>query len=123
MPLLFSYGTLRDEDVQLTLFGRTLVARKDCLLGYEQSIARVADPDFARTSGKSHHAILRPADNEHAQVEGSVLELTEAELEMTDSYEPVEYKRVLAPLASGGQAWVYVDSQVDEAATGADEPD
>ena len=44
MPLLFSYGTLRDEKVQLALFGRTLVGRKDQLLGFEQALIRVQDP-------------------------------------------------------------------------------
>ncbi|MDH3647011.1 MAG: gamma-glutamylcyclotransferase [Gammaproteobacteria bacterium] len=112
MPLLFSYGTLQDERVQRALFGRTLVGRKDCLLGYAQALARVADPEFARTSGKTHHAILRPARSDTARVEGMAFEVTDAELEHADKYEPVEYKRVLARLASGGQAWVYVDAQI-----------
>lgn len=111
MPLLFSYGTLQDEQVQISLFGRTLVGRKDCLLGYEQSLARVADPEFARTSGKTHHAILRPAGRDTAQVEGTAFEVTDAELQHADAYEPVGYTRVLANLASGGEAWVYVDAQ------------
>lgn len=110
MPLLFSYGTLQDERVQLALFGRALVGRNDQLLGYEQTLARVADPEFARTSGKALHAILRPAHRDTARVEGTALEVTDAELRRADSYEPVEYKRVLASLASGGQAWVYIDA-------------
>ena len=112
MPRLFSYGTLQDEPVQLSLFGRTLVGRKDYLLGYEQALARVKDPEFARTSGKTHHAMLRPARSDTAQVEGTAFEVTDAELERVDGYEPVEYKRVEARLASGGQAWVYVDAQI-----------
>jgi len=111
MPLLFSYGTLQDEKVQLSLFGRTLVGRTDYLLGYEQALARVKDPEFARTSGKTHHAILRPAGSDTAQVEGTAFEVTDAELEHADKYEPVEYRRLMARLASGGQAWVYVDAQ------------
>lgn len=113
MPLLFSYGTLQDEHVQLSLFGRTLVGRKDCLLGYDQALARVENSEFTRTSGKTHHSILRPVCSDAVQVEGTALEVTEAELERADKYEPVEYKRVLARLASGGQAWVYVDAQID----------
>ena len=112
MPLLFSYGTLQDEHVQLSLFGRTLVGRKDYLLGYEQALARVEDPEFTRTSGKTHHSILRAARSEAAQVGGTAFEVTDAELERADKYEPVEYKRVVARLASGGQAWVYVDAQI-----------
>ena len=112
MPLLFSYGTLQDERIQLSLFGRRLLARKDYLLGYEQALARVADPEFARTSGKSHHPILKPTRSRTAKVEGTVLELSEAELTLTDKYEPVEYRRVLAGLASGDRCWVYVDAQI-----------
>lgn len=108
MPLLFSYGTLQDERVQLELFGRRLVGRKDQLLGYEQVLVRIADPAFARTSGKAEHAMLRPAVNPAAAVAGTAFDVTEAELERADGYEPAEYRRVLAPLASGGQAWVYV---------------
>jgi hypothetical protein len=40
MPLLFSYGTLQNEQLQRSLFGRTLVGWKDYLLGYEQARAR-----------------------------------------------------------------------------------
>ena len=112
MSVLFSYGTLQDEHVQLSLFGRTLVGRKDYLLGYKQALSRVEDPEFARTSGKTDHAILRPARSNAARVEGTALEVTDAELKLVDKYEPVEYKRVVARLASGGQAWVYVDAQI-----------
>ena len=112
MPLLFSYETLQDEHVQLSLFGRKLVGRKDCLLGYEQSLARVEDAEFARTSGKAEHWILRPAVRDGARVEGTALEMTDAELERADKYEPVEYKRVLAMLASGRETWVFVDAGV-----------
>lgn len=110
MPLLFSYGTLRDEQVQLDLFGRVLVGRKDALPGYEQALVRVEDPVFASTSGKADHAILRPASNVHSIVSGTAFEVTDAELERADTYEPAEYKRVMAKLTSGRQAWVYIDA-------------
>ena len=110
MPLLFSYGTLQDERVQLDLFGRRLVGQRDELLGYEQTLVRVADPDFARTSGKAEHAMLRPASNARAVVAGTAFEVTDDELERADRYEPAEYRRLLAALASGRPAWVYVDA-------------
>lgn len=112
MPLLFSYGTLQDEHVQLSLFGRTLIGHEDSLVGYEQSLAPVADPEFARTSGKAVHSILRPASSDVARVVGTALEVTDAELVHADAYEPVEYKRVVAMLASGRQTWVYVDAGI-----------
>lgn len=112
MPLLFSYGTLQDESMQSSLFGRRLVGRKDSLLGYEPVLARVEDPEFARTSGKTHHAILRPVLSDTARVEGIAFEVTDTELKLADKYEPVEHKRVVARLVSGGQAWVYVDAKI-----------
>ncbi|MFW2405263.1 MAG: gamma-glutamylcyclotransferase family protein [Gammaproteobacteria bacterium] len=112
MPLLFSYGTLRDEEVQIALFDRRLVGREDYILGYKEEIVRVEDPKFARTSGKAHHSILRKSERETDRVKGMAFEVTDAELEVADSYEPAEYMRVIAGLASGGQAWVYVEAQV-----------
>ena len=108
MPLLFSYGTLRDEAVQLDLFGRTLQASEDALVGYRQERIEVADPEFAKLSGSAVHSILLPVEDLTARVPGTALEVTEAELDITDRYEPAEYHRVIAKLASGAETWVYV---------------
>jgi hypothetical protein len=43
MPLLFSYGTLQQEDLQLATFGRLLQGQSDELVGFEQSRVRIAD--------------------------------------------------------------------------------
>jgi hypothetical protein len=56
MPLLFSYGTLQQEDVQLATFGRLLQGQSDELVGFEQSRVRIEDPRLVATSGKTHHA-------------------------------------------------------------------
>lgn len=40
MPLVFSYGTLRQENVQLSTFGRLLQGRRDELPGFEESSVR-----------------------------------------------------------------------------------
>ena len=37
MPLLFSYGTLQHEEVQVSTFGRKLAGEKDLIVGYEPS--------------------------------------------------------------------------------------
>lgn len=107
MPLLFSYGTLRDVEVQMSLFGRRLACREDELVGFRQEWIEVADPAFAELSGSASHSILKPSSD--SRVPGTVLEVTESELEIADGYEPAEYRRVLAPLASGGETWVFVD--------------
>jgi gamma-glutamylcyclotransferase (GGCT)/AIG2-like uncharacterized protein YtfP len=45
-------------------------------------------------------------------VSGTVFEITDAELAAADQYEQLAaYKRVAAMLASGKQAWVYVDAR------------
>ena len=35
MPLVFSYGTLQEERVQLSTFGRLLQGYSDALIGFE----------------------------------------------------------------------------------------
>jgi hypothetical protein len=52
MPLLFSYGTLQQENVQLSTFGRLLQGQRDELLGFEQSLVRIEDPRMVATRGK-----------------------------------------------------------------------
>lgn len=41
MPLLFSYGTLQQENVQMAVFGRLLHGQKDELVGFEQALIRI----------------------------------------------------------------------------------
>jgi hypothetical protein len=110
MPLLFSYGTLQCDDVQVSTFGRTLVGNKDELLGFERSVVRIQDTEFVRLSGTAHHAVARPTGNPEERIVGTVFELTDVELANADKYEPAGYKRVYAGLASGRQVWVYIDA-------------
>ncbi len=46
-----------------------------------------------------------------SRVAGTVFEITDEELASADRYEVADYKRVAATLASGRQAWVYVDAR------------
>ena len=109
MPLLFSYGTLQQEDVQLSTFGRRLTGQRDELLQYEPSSVRIDDPHVAATIGKTHHANVTFTGNADRRVPGMVFEITDAELASVDQYEAAFlYTRVAAMLASGRQAWVYV---------------
>ena len=109
MPKLFSYGTLQQEEVQRATFGRSLKGAPDALVGYRRSMVRIDDPEVVRTSGKSHHPIVAFTGKDEDRVEGARFEITEAELAHADAYEVAAYVRVEAPLASGIQAWVYVD--------------
>ena len=106
--LLFSYGTLRQRDVQLTTFGRELDGRDDAIVGYELDQVTITDPHVIATSGSDRHPILRPTNRPDAEVEGTVFTITEVELAAADEYEVDDYRRVLVPLRSGAHAWVYV---------------
>lgn len=111
MPLLFSYGTLQQEAVQLSTFGRLLKGEPDELVCFEQALFRIEDPQFVATSGKAHHAIVRFNGRDDSRVAGMVFEVSERELAQADRYEPAGYKRIAALLASGKEAWVYADAR------------
>jgi gamma-glutamylcyclotransferase (GGCT)/AIG2-like uncharacterized protein YtfP len=108
MENLFSYGTLREETVQHAIFGRSLAGGVDAVLGYRLESVTITDPAAIAISGKTEHLILDHTGHDGDRVEGAVFQITEAELSLADSYEDAAYKRVLAPLRSGGEAWVYV---------------
>jgi hypothetical protein len=108
MPLLFSYGTLRDPAVQKANFGRELAGRDDRILGFRLEQVEITDPRVLAVSGQTHHPILRVTGDAADGVDGSALEVTEDDLIRADEYEVDDYHRVEASLASGETAWVYV---------------
>jgi hypothetical protein len=104
---VFSYGTLRQPDVQKALYGRVVEMVADSLPGYRVDWLTITDPDVIATSGSHRHPILRAGDPDDAAA-GAYLELTEAELRATDRYEVDDYRRHEVTLASGVAAWVYL---------------
>jgi gamma-glutamylcyclotransferase (GGCT)/AIG2-like uncharacterized protein YtfP len=106
--LLFSYGTLRQRDVQLATFGREVDGYLDAIVGYELQYVTITDPHVIATSGSDRHPILRPTSQLDAHVDGTVFTITDAELAAADNYEVDDYRRISVPLRSGPQAWVYV---------------
>ena len=113
MPLLFSYGTLQQANVQLSTFGRLLQGQPDQLIGFEQSLVIIDDQHVVETSGKTHHVIVKYNGRDDSRVDGTVFEITDADLANADRYEVAEYKRIATTLASGKRAWVYVDARVE----------
>jgi gamma-glutamylcyclotransferase (GGCT)/AIG2-like uncharacterized protein YtfP len=107
--LLFSYGTLRKEEVQLSTFGRNLEGIPDSLIGYRVTMIRIQDEHFVETSGTDQHRNLQFTGSESDLVEGTVFRVTMKELELADAYEPEGYKRVQATLKSGATTWIYVN--------------
>ena len=97
MERLFSYGTLQLPEVQTATFGRLLQGQADSLVGFRQEMLAIRDPED--------------------KVSGTVFLITPEELAQADKYEVSDYRRVLAPLASGGSAWAYVAQESSTDAT------
>ena len=108
LVLLFSYGTLRQPNVQLAIFGRLVEGRPDTLPGFALSPLAITDPDVIATSGTAVHTIARPTGNPSDQIPGFVFSITPEELEAADRYEVSDCTRILVRLASGAEAFVYV---------------
>jgi len=106
---LFSYGTLRQEEVQLATFGRRLAGRPDALVGYALKMTQIEDPSFAAKNGVRQRT-LQFTGSASDVVAGVALALTRQELEQADEYEPVDYERVRIQLRSGLDAWVYLQT-------------
>ena len=104
MHLLFVYGTLRDPDVQRAVFGRTVGAEPDSIVGHRLGTIEI--------DGEAYF-LLQPSEDTADEVPGLVLSLTEAELALADAYEgEVHYARVMVSLRSGRDAFVYVAAGV-----------
>src|SRR5690349_136806 len=109
MPLLFSYGTLQQDNVQLATFGRLLRGEPDELVGFEQTLVKIEEASVVSTSGKTHHPNVTFNGRNESRVAGTAFEISDAELASADHYERLGgYKRIAVVLASGTQAWVYV---------------
>lgn len=104
---LFSYGTLQKEKVQLELFGRLLHGPKDSLKGYKLSSVEIKDESFLSKNEQKIQLTVIPSNDKNDIIEGTVFEISEEELLLSDKYEPDNYKRVKVELESGKKAWIY----------------
>jgi gamma-glutamylcyclotransferase (GGCT)/AIG2-like uncharacterized protein YtfP len=96
---LFSYGTLQDQEVQVSTFGRSLKGERDGLPEYRQ----ITFGPYLNVQFTGHQSDL---------VEGTRFEVTSAELEEADIYEATaDYKRIQVQLKSGRLAWVYLNKE------------
>jgi gamma-glutamylcyclotransferase (GGCT)/AIG2-like uncharacterized protein YtfP len=100
MPRVFSYGSLQQPAVQLATFGRLLAGGSDALVGFELGMA-----------GDRRHANVTRCARADSRVDGMALEITDAALAVADEYERADaYTRIPVRLASGVEAWVYVEA-------------
>jgi hypothetical protein len=105
--LLFSYGTLRQPEVQRALFGRALDSSKDVLPGFRVEQLSITQPDVIALSGSASHPVLRRGQRDEA-VSGLALVVTADDLRKADQYEVKDYVRIGVTLASGRAAFAYV---------------
>ena len=108
MPLLFSYGTLRQPEVQTELFGEVVASSPDTLQGWVERNVAILDPEVVRLSGLAVHPALVPGVG--PPIAGLTLELSDAQLSASDRYEVSDYRRVEVRLGSGRRAFAYVSA-------------
>ncbi len=109
--MLFSYGTLQLEKVQLESFGRILKGTKDLLRGYRLGELEIIDKEVLAKSEQTFHPIAIKTGNLEDCIKGLLFEITEQELHQADDYEVDEYKRVREIFESGKQGWIYVSQK------------
>ncbi|MFD0796218.1 DUF4286 family protein [Maribacter chungangensis] len=95
--LLFTYGTLQEEAVQLGVFSRLLHGSCDTLPKYKIASKKVAD----------RYPTLEHTKNEKDQITGQVYTVSPEELKQVDAYEGAAYERIQITLVSGRKAWAY----------------
>lgn len=97
--LLFSYGNLQHNELQVAIFGRELGGRRDFLPGYARAITEVGNVGYYN---------IKLSSDPESIVSGTLFEITEQELAAADIYEKGrEYQRISVRLRSGVQAWAY----------------
>ena len=107
---LFSYGTLQDEAVQLSTFGRKLKGVSDGLQGFRRT--RIPIKDQLVATDDQYYFNVEPTGSDTDTVVGTRFEVTEQELIHADEYEATaDYKRITVNLSSGMTAWVYVSAE------------
>lgn len=106
--LLFSYGTLQLEKVQIENYGRILKGERDRLIGYKVENVQITDSTVLAKSQLEYHPIAIKSINNDDFIEGMIFKITDTELAETDKYEVREYCRILETFESGKKAWIYV---------------
>ena len=109
--LLFSYGTLQLEPVQMATFGRRLSGVSDVLRGFELALLKIEDQTVVAISGKAHHTMAKVTGRDSDVIPGTVFTVTPGEIQNADKYEVAAVKRVAVVLQSGVRAWAYVDAR------------
>jgi acyl-CoA thioesterase-1 len=95
---LFVYGTLLDEKIRHAVLGRPALLSPGKIKGFSMSSLTI--------DGTAYPALVEdPSSNE--TIEGGYFEITDQELEKTDTYETSAYKRKQVVFDNGVRVWVY----------------
>ena len=100
MPLLFTYGTLQDPQVQHYVFGRVLKGKQDILTHFR----------WFENAIYGRYPLVKFSGNSEDFVDGMVYKVSEDDLAKCDVYETSAYKRKLFQLNSGIEAYVYIEN-------------
>ena len=102
--LLFSYGTLQDDKIQLVIFGRLLEGVDDYLYGFRLETITFEDG----LGQKNSYPIAIASSDPEQKISGKIYELIHEEITKADSYEGSSYKRIKVKSGLGRPCWVYV---------------
>ena len=102
MENLFAYGTLKDKEIQETIFGRVLSGTPDKLVGYAIKQIQIEE-EF----GVIGYPIITETQNSADTISGIVFKLSPRELQLADTYEGIHYRRIQVQLHSKETVWVY----------------
>jgi hypothetical protein len=91
--LLFSYGTLQLEAVQMATFGRRLAGTGDVLRGFELVSLKIEDQTVIAISGKAVHTMASFTGRASDVISGTVFAVTPDEIQNADTYEVPAVKR------------------------------
>ena len=105
---IFSYGTLRQPDVQRAVFERELHGENDFLTGFRIGTVKISNPNVVALSGAAEHPGLIQTGDPADRVAGTALAVSESELAAADAYERADYIRHEVKLASAKTAFVYL---------------
>ena len=102
MENLFAYGTLKDKEIQETIFGRVLNGTPDKLIGYA-----IKEIQIEEEFGVTQYPIITATQNPEDIISGILYRLSERELQLADTYEGLHYKRIQVELDSNETVWTY----------------
>lgn len=102
MENLFAYGTLKEKEIQETIFGRVLKGTPDKLIGYA-----IKEISIEEEFGIIQYPIITETQNPEDSIDGILYQLSEREIELADKYEGMHYKRIQVELHSNETVWVY----------------